>query len=126
MIDRLQRIARAISGLALPSLALAAVLFAYAVFIVLTSSSHAGDRFLFPSILGFAWALSLYGFIETFRQVPERPGRDAGLWRRTGRKLARFWYGLIAVAFFVASSAVLVLSLRTLSVWFGSYPAEDG
>jgi hypothetical protein len=126
MIDRLQNIARALAGLAVPSLVLAAVLLGYAVFIVFTSSSHEDDRFLFPSILGFAWALSLYGFIETFRQVPERLDRDAGLWRRTRRRLSRFWYGLMAVAFFIASSAVLVLSLRTLSVWFGSYPAEEG
>jgi hypothetical protein len=126
MIDSLQRVARSTAVMAVPALVLATACLATAVFIVFTSSSHEDDRFLFPSILGFAWFLSLYGFIETFRHVPASLGRDAGFWRRARRSLSRFWYWIIALALLAASAVVLVLSVRTLLVWLNSYSGGAG
>lgn len=103
---------------------LAVACFACTVFIIFTSSSHEGDKYLFPSILGFLWALSVYGFIETFKYVPEHSGNEPGLLKRTKRKLSRLWYWMIGLVFFGTSIAVIVLSLRTLTVWFGEYGAE--
>jgi hypothetical protein len=123
MIDRFRSLARAIGGLAKPSLVLALGCLAYAVFVVLTSTSREGDRFLFPSILGFAWALSLYGFIETFKYVPEPLAGSPGFVQRTRHKLSRSWYWVVALVFLGMSLGVLVLTLRTLSVWFSSYGA---
>ena len=124
MIDRLRNFSRAIGGLAIPSLVLAAACLAYAVFIVFTSSSHEGDKYLFPSILGFTWALSVYGFIETFKHVPEHLEGKPGLLKRTKRKLLRLWYWVIGLVFCGTSIAIIVLTFRTLPVWFGEYGAE--
>lgn len=126
MIDRLRTTARTIAGLAVPSLVLAGAFFAYAVYIVFTSTSHAEDRHLFPSILACLWALSLYGFIETFQYVPQALTDSPGWFRRVKRRLSRLWYWLIAMAFLATSAAILVLTLRTLSVWFAEYGAQSG
>ena len=126
MIDRLRSIARAAGGLAIPSLILAVACLAHAVFIVFTSSSHEDDRYLFPSILVFMWALSVYGFIETFKYVPERLDDAAGFFRRMQRRLSRLWYWIVGLVFLGTSIAVVALTLRALSVWLGDYAVRDG
>lgn len=126
MIDRLRRVARVIERVAVPSLMFAGACFAYAVFIVFTSSSHEDDKYLFPSVLGFLWALSLYGFVETFKYVPEHGGNEPGILKRAKRRLSRLWYGLIGLVFFGSTVAVIVLTLRVSAVWLGEYGADRG
>lgn len=125
MLERLQRLAHAVSGLSTPSLLLACGFLAYATYVVVTSSSHADDKYLFPSILGFLWALSFYGFVETFRFVPEPLAAKASFMQRLKRRLARLWYGMIAIAFLGTTAAFVVLSIRVLSVWFSEYGAKE-
>ena len=125
MIDRLRSISNAIRGLSMPSLVLAIVCLAYAVFVIFASSSHEGDKHLFPAILGFLWALSTYSFIETFRHVPERTGDERGFLKRTRRRLSRFWYWIIGLVFVGLSVAVVAITLRILTIWLREYGAEQ-
>jgi hypothetical protein len=121
MIDRLTVIARSARRLAAPALAIALLCFGYAIFIAFTATSAEGDRYLFPSILGFLWMLSIYAFVETFRNVPQRPEADLGLFARAKRKLIRFWYWIIGLVLLASSVAVVVLTVRVLSVWVRNY-----
>ena len=109
----------------MPSLVLAIACLAYVVFVIFASSSHEGDKHLFPAILGFLWALSTYSFIETFRHVPGRKDDERGFFKRTQRKLSRFWYWIIGLVFVGTSVAVVVITLRILTIWFKEYGAEQ-
>ena len=117
MIDRLRTTARAMRILALPSLALAALCLAVVVFVVFSSTSLEGDRYLFPGIVGLLWSLSSYGFIETFRHVPERLDNRACRLARLRRSLVRLWYWIIGLIFIGTTAAVAVLTLRILALW---------
>jgi len=121
MIDLLRAIAGSARRLAAPALVMALLCFVYGTFIAFTSTSAEGDRYLFPSILGFLWMLSIYAFIETFRDVPQRPEAGVGLFARVKRKLIRSWYWLIALILLASSAAVVLLTVRVLSIWVRNY-----
>ena len=117
MIDRMRKAARAMRILALPSLALAVLCLCVAVYVVFSSTSAQGDRYLFPAIVGLLWSLSSYGFIETFRHVPDRLDGRARLHLRLKRGLARLWYWMIGLVFIGTTATVAILTLRIFTVW---------
>lgn len=121
MIDRLMTIAQSARRLAAPSLAIALLCFVYAIFIAFTSTSVEGDKYLFPSILGFLWMLSFYAFVETFSGVPKRPEANLGFFARAKRKLIRFWYWIIGLVLLASSAAVVMFTARVLAIWVGDY-----
>lgn len=121
MIDRLMTIAHSAKRLAAPSLAIALLCFVNAIFIAFTSTSVEGDKYLFPSILGFIWTLSFYAFVETFRGVPKRSEANLGFFARTKRKLIRFWYWIIGLILLASSATVVMFTARVLTIWVRDY-----
>ena len=65
MIDKLQRIAKAIQILRLPTIAIGLISLASIVMIIFTSKHHEGDRFLIPSFVGLFWAMSTLSLPKT-------------------------------------------------------------
>jgi hypothetical protein len=121
MIDRLRAISRTISFLSLPAIILGIACLGYAVFIVFSSDSHQGDKYLFPSIGGFLWSLSAYGLIETFKHVPSALADNAGFFKRLRHNFSRLWYWLIALIFVGTTIGILVITARILSIWLRDY-----
>lgn len=121
MIDRLMTIAQSAKRLAAPSLAISLLCFVYATFIAFTSTSVEDDEYLFPSILGFIWMLSFYAFIETFKNVPQRPEANLGFFARAKRKLIRFWYWIIGLTLLASSAAAVMFTIRALAIWVRNY-----
>ena len=117
MIDRLRRTAQAGDKLKKPLLLISFCCVGVSIFIVAISTSHEGDRFLFPTILGFLWFLSGYAFIETFQRVPNNARHIKGLFKWLKLKLARLLYWLIGFVFLGTTLAIVILSVRILSVW---------
>ena len=120
LLNTIQRGAAALQWLKKPALGLA-LLFLLAIFyIVFTSQSHEGDRYLVPCIIGLLWSLSAFAFIINFCAVPPQADKDAALFLRLKRRLRRLWYGLLAFLFLAATVAVLIVSYRLLAVWLRS------
>ncbi len=117
LIDTLRKIAVRIQFLRLPFLLLSLVCLIALVYIVLTSTTHAGDRFLIPSIVGLLWSLSGYAFVLNFRSVPESDRERIGVFKRLTYRLHRFWYWLLALLFFATSLALFFISFRMLRLW---------
>ena len=121
MIDRLQRIARAIQFLRLPIVAFGLLSLASLVVILLTSVSHDGDRFLIPSSVGVLWALGTYSFIETFRLVPEKADKSLGFFARLKRRFSRAWYWLVSMIFIGTTLIAIYLTSRLVSIWLQDF-----
>ncbi len=117
LIDTLRKIAVRIQSLRLPFLLLSLVCLIALVYIVLTSTTHVGDRFLIPSLITLLWSLSGYAFILNFRSVPESDMARKGFFKRLVRRLHRFWYWLLALLFFSTSLALFLISFRLLRLW---------
>ncbi len=121
MLEKLQRLARSVRVLKTPLLLLGAVCLALAVTIVLRSRSHADDRLLIPSVLGFLWALTFATFITTFQQVPGKAAPSERLLRRLGHSLTRLWQWIIGLLFLAASLALAAFTFRLIFIWFKDY-----
>jgi hypothetical protein len=65
--------------------------------------------------------LSIYAFIETFRDVPQRPEANQGFFARSKRRLTRLWYWIIGLILLASSAAVVVLTARVLTIWLRNY-----
>ncbi len=117
LLNTIQRTAAALQWLKKPTLGLALIFLVAVFYIVVTSQSHDGDRYLVPSIIGLLWSLSAFAFIINFCSVPPPAETNAPFFSRLKRRLHRFWYGLLAFLFLAATVAVLIVSYRLLSVW---------
>ncbi len=121
MIDKFQRIAQAIQFLRLPSIAVGLISLASIVVIIITSKSHAGDRFLIPSFVGLLWAMSTYSFIVTFRSVPEKASKTMRFFRKLKRNIYRGWYWFISIVFLGTTVCVIFVTYRVVSIWVRDY-----
>ncbi len=123
LLDTIQRTAAAVQGFKRPALVLALLFLLAVLYIVLSSQSHAGDRYLIPCIIGLLWSLSAYAFIINFRSLPPPAEQGAAVLSRLKRRLQRIWYGLLALLFSTATIAVLIVSYRLLATWLRGYGA---
>jgi hypothetical protein len=121
MIDRLRQIADAMRFLRIPAILAASICLVSIVALLLTSTSHAGDRLLMPSFVGVLWATSLWSFIEIFSAVPGRPITGHGLYARLGRSMRRAWFWVLAILLACAIGAALLLTTRLASIWLSEY-----
>jgi hypothetical protein len=121
MIDNLQRLAQRIQWLRLPSAVVGAaglVVLAVAVFIL---EPDLGDRYIIPGFVGLFWGMSTYAFIVAFRSAPRKSSNTVGVFRKLAHRLHRCWYGFLSVVFLVATVAVIVVTVRMLSIWLSVY-----
>jgi len=121
MINKLQRIAKAIQMLRLPSISVGLISLASIVVIIFISESHEGDRFIIPSFVGLLWAMSTYAFIVTFRSVPEKASKTMTFFSKLKHNISRGWYWFISIVFLGTSVAVIFLTYRMVSIWLRDY-----
>ena len=121
MIDRFQRVAQKLRVLRMPAVIIGVSSILVIVATVFFSQSREGDRFLVPAIVALLWAMSTYGFIESFRSVPAPATQSMSWFVRLGRRLRRAWYWLIATVFIIVSAAAAFVAFRMLAVWVRNY-----
>lgn len=121
MIDNLQRLAQRIQLLRLPSAVVAAAGLASLVVSVLFLEPDQGDPFIIPGFVGLLWGMSTYSFIVAFRSAPGKNDNPIGVFRKLVHRLHRFWYGFISVVFLVTTAAVIVVTVRMISIWLNAY-----
>ncbi|WP_295541454.1 hypothetical protein [uncultured Thiohalocapsa sp.] len=114
LLCRLQGFARRLRP-ALPVLsALAALLFVVAAYLAVFGDPQRSDVVLLPAIVGFLWCFCAVVLIGTFASVPPPVTAQMTGWARFKRRLARGWYGVLALAFLGLTVATLLLSNRLL------------
>ena len=121
MIDKLQRIAQSIQVMLVPSIVVGFICLISVVMIILNAGSDEGDRYLMPGFTGLIWALTTYSFIVTFRNVPEKADSSQNFAGRMRRRASRSWYWLIALVFLGTTGAVLIFTVRLMSIWLKDY-----
>ncbi len=121
MIDRFQQVAYKLRILRVPAIVVGLLSILVIFVTVFFSQSREADRFLVPAVVTLLWAMSTYGFVETFRSVPTPVSNTMSWFARLGRRLRRAWYWLIAVVFVVASAAAVFVAFRMLVVWSRNY-----
>ena len=121
MIDQFQRVAQKLRVLRIPAVIIGLSSILVIVIIAFVSQSREGDRFLVPAIVALLWAMSTYGFIESFRSVPAPVTQSMSWFARLGRRLRRAWYWLIATVFIIVSAAAVFVAFRMLVIWVRNY-----
>ena len=117
MLEKLHRIALALTplqGVCLLAIAVMCIIVALSVFQI---SVFAGDAFLIPAFVGLLWFLSLYSFIACFRSLPAKSDPEARRLTRLRSSLARAFYWLIAGLLLCISVAVILVSIRFLRIY---------
>ena len=117
MIDTFKRMAQAIQVLRLPSLGVGLTSLASLAVIVLFFAGGQADRLIIPFSVGLLWGLSTYSFIVTFRAVPDKPDTPLRFFSRVTYTITRLWYGVVSLFFLGASAAILVVTIRMVSIW---------
>jgi hypothetical protein len=123
LIDTLQKFAIRLQTGRLWLLLLSGFLFLVLLYIVVTSTTPSGDRFLVPALIALLWSLSGYAFILNFRSVPRWDNGAGGFFKRLKLRLLRFWYWVLAAMFFGTTLALLLISIRLIRVWMQDYGA---
>jgi len=116
MLETLQGIARRWQRTR-PLLLLGALLaLAVALWVLLTSSTQAGDIYLIPALLLFLWCLMLHAFLSLCAQVP--PPATPLPWRQRmlGRARGAFHY-LFLLLFALLSLGLLLASWQLAGAW---------
>lgn len=121
MIDKLKRMAQAIQVLRLPSLWIGLASLASLAVIVLLLTAEQDARYSIPCIVGLFWGLGTYSFIVTFRAVPGKPKAPLRRLGKLKHTITRLWYGLIAVIFIGGAVAMLVVTIRMVSIWLRAH-----
>jgi hypothetical protein len=122
MIDTFQKIATRIRPLRYAAVALGLACLAALAFMVLVAPpSGEQNRYLMPAMVGFVWALSAYGFIDTFQAVPGKADRSRGFLARAGLFLYRGWFWFLAILFSASTLAALLLTFKLGAFWLGKY-----
>jgi hypothetical protein len=121
LIDTLQRFAFRMQPVRFALLVLSGFFFIVLLYIIVTSTTHSGDRFLLPAIIGLLWSLSGYAFILNFRSVPGWDYGTGGFFKRLKLRLLRLWYWVLASLFFGTTLALLLFSIRLIRVWMRDY-----
>jgi hypothetical protein len=121
LIDTLQRFAARTQPLRSWLLLLSGIFFLALLYTVVTSTTHSGDLFLVPAIIGLLWSLSSYAFILNFRSVPRWNKEENGFFKRLKLRLSRLWYWVLASLFFGTTLALLLVSIRLVRVWMQDY-----
>jgi hypothetical protein len=117
MIDKLKRLALSIQVLRLPSLSVGFISLISLVVIILFFESEQDALFVIPCIVGFLWGISAYTFIVTFRAVPQKPSTQLRFFGKLKYAITRIWYWLLSVVFLGATVALIVVTIRMVSIW---------
>jgi hypothetical protein len=123
MIDTLRRVGLKLRILRVPAILVGSICLAAIVGVLLTSTSHAGDRLLMPAFVGLLWATSVWTFIEIFSAVPERAGSELGLYGKLKRHVHRAWFWVLGLVLAVAIGTALLLTGRLVTIWLREYGA---
>lgn len=121
MIDKLQRIAKTIQILRLPSIFVGLFSLATMVWIMFISSSNESDQFVIPSVVGLLWAISAYFFIVYFRSVPGKTNNSLNFISKLKRNIIRGWYWFTGIFFLGTTAAVMIVTWRMVSIWLRDY-----
>jgi hypothetical protein len=121
MIDTLQRIARAIQILRLPSLVVGLVGLALLIAIIFFLAPHQGDQWIIPCLTGLLWGMSIYAFIVTFRAIPDKPDPAQTVFKKLKQTIGRAWYGLIGLVFLGTTLAALLITVRMALIWLRAH-----
>lgn len=84
-------------------------LFTYAVV-----TADAPESFLTSGLVGASWALLLSMFLSFFQTLPGEPNAQQTFRQRTGRRLRRFGYSLLALATLILSIGVIVMTTKLI------------
>lgn len=117
MIDKFKRMAVAIQVLRLPCLSLGLISLTSLAVIILFFPSDQDTRLIIPSIVGFLWGIGTYAFIVTFRSAPNNPSRTLGLIGKIKHAITRVWYWLISLILIFGTVAIIIITIRMISIW---------
>jgi hypothetical protein len=117
MIDKFQRLSRAMQFLRIPSIVLGLVCLVLVVVAILNGGSTEGHPYVMPGFVGLVWAIATFSFISTFSDIPSKPGQSDKFLAMLKRRLSRAWYWVLAVFFLVTSVSALLLTGRLISIW---------
>ena len=121
MVDRFKRVAQAIQMLRLPSLWVGLISLTSLVVIVMFFATDQVSPLIIPCIVGLLWGLSTYSFIVTFSAVPQKPVAPLKFFGKLKYTITRGWYGLIGMVFLGATLAMIVVTIRMISIWLRDY-----
>ena len=121
MLDKLQRIAAAVSFLRVPSIIVGAACLISILVLLAASESREQDRWLMPGFVGLLWSLCAFTFIETFRHVPPKADARSGVYGRLARGLRRAGYWMTSVMLLVATVLAIILTSRLIAIWLSEY-----
>lgn len=117
MIDKFKRMAVAIQVFRLPSLSVGLICLAALVVIIIFFPSDQDARLIIPSVVGFLWGIGTYSFIVTFRSAPNNPSRPLSLIGKIKHAFTRAWYWFISLILLLGTAAVIVITIRMISIW---------
>jgi len=121
MLDKLQRIAQSIQFFLVPSIGIGVGCLLAATTIIFTSTTHEGDHYLIPALVGLVWALSVYAFIVTFRNIPARKSEGIGFFQKLKRSIVRGWYWVVGVVFIATTFSAIFITYRLISIWIKDF-----
>jgi len=90
-------------------------LFIYIIFA--TSGIAINDLYLIPSFTVFLWSLLCSSFLYTFPFVPNKSLKSESFLKKIKIKIYRAYYTLLAIISILATVAVIVTSIRVISIW---------
>jgi len=79
------------------------------------------DYYLIPSILTTLWSFSIYWWLYTFPNVPDKADKSLGFFKRFAIGCKRFSYYVISFFAFGISLVIIFFTLRALRVWSGEF-----
>lgn len=121
MIDKLRKIAQTLRVLRIPAVIVGLASLIVMAVIIFTSESHEEDFYLIPSIVGLLWAITTYSFLAVFKSIPRKAEHSWKFFRRVKRRLARTWYGILAIAFVGTTVLALLVTYRIAAIWVRDY-----
>jgi len=117
MIDSFKKFANRVWPLKIVALGIGVLSLVLVLIIIFLSTAQDDVKYLIPGVLGILWSLSAYGFISTFKFVPEKAKPSNGFFHRLKRNIHRSWYWFIAILFTGTTIASVLLTTRLISIW---------
>jgi len=122
MVDRLRAIALKTQWLKPFTNTLVLASFFLFIYVIFGETSIAADDlYLIPSLLILIWSLLCCSFLYTFPYVPIKSTKADGLIKQIKTQIIRGYYYLLMLIAVLASLAVLLVSIRIISIWVRSY-----
>ena len=118
MIERMHRIAKWIYPLQTFILLIAMLSFG-GFFYVVFSGELGLDKYMFPSIVMFAWSMCLFGISEVLSVLPQTINQSDGFFRRLKKRIKHFFAWLWSLGFTLCSIVLAYFSIRSIGMLIG-------